>query len=325
MHRHLLFLAVASAIATPAHAQSAEAEALFAEGDRLMAANQIPEACVAFEGSNRIESRAGTLIRLGECREKLKQFASAWSAYKDAATRAKDPRKLAIARAKAMELEPRLSYLTINVPEEARIEGLEITRAGARVDPALLNRAVPVDGGQYVIAARAPAVEEWRTAVTVPAEGGHVNVEVPKFKQLSSLVSTPSSAPGAGGGVHAVLPPPRPFWTTRRKVSIGLGAGALVTTATGIVLGVKALAKRDDAYALCPDPALPCADAGAATSLSRSGNRLSIAADVAFGVGGACAIGAVVLWLVGSDEHRELAIAPHVSPGSTGLVVSGAF
>jgi len=43
--------------------------------------------CEAFDASNRLEPRAGTLIALGDCREKNQQLASAWSAYKDALTR----------------------------------------------------------------------------------------------------------------------------------------------------------------------------------------------------------------------------------------------
>src|SRR5215831_17174545 len=74
-------------------AQSANAEALFNEGNKLMAEGKIVEACDAFEASNRAEPRAGTLIHLGACRERNHQLASAWSAYKDAVTRAKDPTK----------------------------------------------------------------------------------------------------------------------------------------------------------------------------------------------------------------------------------------
>jgi len=121
-------------IASRAHAQSAEAESLFNDGDRLMAEGKLTEACDAFEASNRIEQRAGTLVRLGECREQNHELASAWSAYKDALTRVKDPRKRDIASAKAAAIEPRLSYLTVSVPEESRVDGLEITRNGRPLD-----------------------------------------------------------------------------------------------------------------------------------------------------------------------------------------------
>src|SRR5262249_29256223 len=110
-------IGVAACIGTrAAHAQSAEAEALFTEADKLMKAGETARACEAFEGSNRLEPRAGTLIRLGECRERTGELASAWSAYKDALTRVRDPKKRSIASARLAAIEPRLAYLTVAVP-----------------------------------------------------------------------------------------------------------------------------------------------------------------------------------------------------------------
>ena len=80
-------------LAGSAAAQNADAEVLFNEAVALETEGNIPKACEAFEASNRIEPRAGTLIRLGQCREKQQLFVSAWSAYKDALTRVKDPAK----------------------------------------------------------------------------------------------------------------------------------------------------------------------------------------------------------------------------------------
>src|ERR1041385_4972635 len=74
-----------------ADAQSAQAEAMFGEGDRLMAAGKIVDACAAFEASNNLAPGAGTLIRLGQCREQNHEIASAWAAYKSALARVKDP------------------------------------------------------------------------------------------------------------------------------------------------------------------------------------------------------------------------------------------
>ena len=104
-----------------AHAQSAEAEALFDDGNRLMADGQLAPACEAFEASNRVEPRAGTLILLGLCREQNQQLASAWSAYKDALIRVKDPNKRELARGKVVALEPRLSYLTVSVSDGSAV------------------------------------------------------------------------------------------------------------------------------------------------------------------------------------------------------------
>ena len=67
-----------------------------------------------------------------------------------------------------MAIEPRLSYLTISVPDDSRIDGLVVNRNGAPVDPVLWNRAVPVDGGSYSIGGLAPGHEQWTTVIAVP-------------------------------------------------------------------------------------------------------------------------------------------------------------
>jgi hypothetical protein len=310
-----------------AYAQSAEAEATFLEGDRLMTAGKLAEACDAFEASNKVEQRAGTLIRLGECREKNRQLASAWSAYKDALTRVKDPRKRDFAFARANEIEPKLSFLTISIPDDSRIDGLMITRNGKPVDPLLWNRAVPVDGGPYTVAGRAPGHEAWQTTVEVPIEHGKVSVDVPKFKELVKLLA-PSPAP-APIEPHApnVKPPPAPGrFTAKRKAAIGFCAGAVLGVTAGITTGLLARSKQDQADALCPDPNLPCAETPRARSLNHSAHGLAIGADIGFGVGAALAIGAGVLWVTGGGETSHgLAVVPQLTGQDLGLAIGGAF
>lgn len=311
--------------ATRAHAQSAEAEGLFNDGDRLMAQGKLAEACDAFEASNRIEQRAGTLVRLGECREQNHELASAWSAYKDALTRAKDPRKRDIASAKASALEPRLSYLTVSVPEESHVEGLEITRNGRPLDRGLWNRAVPIDGGKYVIGGRAPGHEEWTATILVPYEGGKVSVEVPKFKELEKLVAPPEAPKAEGDEDTDELPPP-PLLTPKRKIAIGLAGGGAVGLVAGAILGLQSHSKQADANALCPDPSTPCRDAMQADDLNHSAHSLAIGADVAFGLGLGLAVGAGVLWMTGAPEHgHAIAIVPHVTANHAGLALGGRF
>lgn len=330
-----------------AHAQSAEAESLFSEGNKLMKEGKLGPACDAFEASNRIEARAGTLIRIGECRERNHEFASAWSAYKDALNRVKDPRKKKLAAAKVAKLEPKLSYLTVSVPDESRVDGLTITRNGQPLDPGLWNRGVPVNGGEYVIGGQAPGHEEWKTTVTVPAESGKVSVEVPKFKEIVKLVTPPTPAPPtpappapapptptpaavpattAVSQVHEVAPSPS-MWTTKRKVAVGMAGGSAAGLIAGIVLGTQANSKRDEAHQHCSGTATPCADATLANNLIDEAQGRAFTANVAFGVAGALAIGAGVLWFTGAAEsppHR-LAVAPTLTPGEPGVVVFGWF
>jgi len=322
-------------------AQSAEAEALFSEGDALMKQGKVAEACDAFEASNRIETRAGTLIRLGECREKNHQLASAWSAYKDALTRVKDAKKKAIATGRISQLEAKLSYLTVAVPDPNRVDGLALTRNGQPFDPALWNRPVPVNGGEYVIAGTAPGYEEWKATVTVPNEAGKISVEVPRFKELARSATPPADRPPAdrppvdrvGLGTQPPGEPARDQgdlpgrWTTRRKVALGVSGVAVAGVAAGIVLGTQAKAKQDDAHAVCPEAGTPCAGADQAQALLKAGQRRALGANVAFGVAGATAIAAGVLWFTGAPERsrRRVAIVPSITPDTTTITFLGRF
>jgi len=331
-------IVVAGAGERSAHAQSAEAEALFEDGNRLMADGQLAQACDAFEASNRVEPRAGTLIQLGTCRERNQQLASAWSAYKDALGRVKDPRKRDLAQARATALEARLSYLTVSVADDSRVDGLTITRNGRPFDAMLWNRALPVDGGDYVIAGRAPGHEAWQTTAHVPAEGAKLSVEVPRFKELGKLIPPPTPPANQAASAQLAPPPPSPaeqdapaaatgLFTARRKVGLAAaGAGALVAVA-GAVLGQSAKQKQHDAFQLCPEPAMPCAQADQSNALISASHTRALEANLAFGVAAAAVITAGVLWFTGAPtaEPARLGVAPVAAPGQAGLQVVGRF
>jgi hypothetical protein len=311
----LVVVVVVLGLTEPAFAQSAEAEAMFNEGDKLMAAGKLAEACAAFEASNNMDPRAGTLIRLGECREANKQLASAWTAYRGGLARAKDPRKRDIAQAKVTALEPRLSHLTIVVGTN-KVDGLAILRDGKPVDPVTWDRSLPVDGGDYTIVAKAPGFEDWKTTVSVPPEQGDVKVELPPLVKSAVPPPQPPKPPTTDPDDDA----PRRvqgMFTPKRKIAVGLGGGAVAGLAVGVVLGLTAKGKHDDAFKLCPDPDMPCADARKAESLAASSHTLGIGADVAFGVAAAAAIGAGVLWFTGKPEV--------IAPTRNGVAVVGRF
>jgi len=298
-----------------------------------MKEGKLGPACEAFDASNRIEPRAGTLIQLGECRLQNHELASAWSAYKDALNRVKDPRKKKLAAAKVAELEPKLSYLTVSVADDSRVEGLTITRNGQPLDPALWNRGVPVNGGDYVIGGQAPGHEEWKTSVTVAVEQGKVSVEVPKFKEIAKLVTptpTPTPAPilvTTRVSDSPEAPASSSMWTAKRKIAIGMAGGSAAGLAAGIVLGMQAKSKQDEAHQHCSSTQMPCADAALANKLIDEGQSRALGANIAFGVAAAMAIGAGVLWFTGSSETpaHHVAVAPTLAPGEPGIAVFGWF
>ena len=302
-----------------ARAQSADAEALFNDGNQLMAQGKVALACEAFEASNRAEPRAGTLLHLGACREQNHQLASAWSAYKDALARAKDPVKRDVAAARAAALEPRLSYLTVSVPDRSRLASLAVTRNGAAFDPTLWNHPLAVDGGNYVIAGCAPDHGDWQITVQVPEQGGRLGVAVPRLKELprSHAAPPPAADPPPGG------------LALRRKVAIGIAGVGVAGGAAGVVLGLLAQRNESEALQICPGGPQPdCSGWAAANASNRSGVREAIAANVAYGVAAAAAVGAGLLWLTGAADDQKsvrIGVAPGFAAGQPGVVVMGRF
>lgn len=297
----------------PAHAQSAAAEALFAKGKQLMKAGKIAQACDAFEASNRAQPGAGALLALGACREQNQQLASAWSAYRSAQDRAKDPQKVQRAQDALAKIEPRLSYLTISVAVEGRAPDLTILRNGALVDPGQWNVPLPMDGGDYHIEARVPGGESWETTVRVPIARGKLTVDVPR---LAAPIKLDPARPA---------PPPAP-WSLRRKLALASGVTSVAALGTGIALGIVALRKQSEVNALCPDPQAICRDFRRATELSASGHRFATGANVAYGIGAATAIAAVALWFTGARESpRDVVIVPEVSQDQVAVTAIARF
>ena len=310
-------VAVLCAAAGAARAQSGSATALYNEGYRLLDEGKIAEACEAFEASNRAQPGAGTYIALGQCRERNHQLASAWSAYQTARARARDTDKRDFASARITALEPRLSYLTVTVSETSRAAGVTITRNGIRLDPRLWNRPLPIDGGDYVIEARAPGREPRQIQVHVPEEGGRFTAAVPDLE--SAAVPLP--------------PPPPPGWTFRRKLAVGTLAAGAAAAVTGTALGLWAKRDHDRVDELCPDgQGASCVNSAQANSLGRSAHNLSIGADVAVGIAGAAVITGAILWFTsdrpaidGAAAPPAVAIAPAVSPDRFAVTAAWSF
>ena len=317
LHVGVALLVCAALGAQPAAAQSAEAEAKFSEGETLLAAGKIAEACDAFAASNKLEPRAGTLINLGTCRESNHQYASAATALKDALARVKDPKKRQVAEAKLKAIEPLLSYLTITVADASRVAGLAVTRDGVAVDSSQWNQPVPVDGGHFVITGSAPDHDDWSSTVEVRDEADKVSVDVPALEPVVKVV-----APVAP--VTPVVPvvPVATGLSGKRKVAIGLAAVGVGAVVAGIVLGRSAKALEDDALALCPDPDIACSNAAAANAKLDRGDTRALQANLAFGVAAGATAGAVVLWLMGAPRaESQVTVAPRATGNAVGFTV----
>lgn len=302
-----LFLAATDASAQPATAQ---AEVLFREGKKLMQEGNIKAACDAFEGSYKKDPAVSALMNLADCREKNQQYASAWAHFVEAARQAmRDPSLsslTATARERALALEAKLSFLIINVPDEARVEGLSITRNGVPVDPVEWNRDIPVDGGTYVVEGKAPAYEPWSTKVVVGNAKDKQSVNVPRFREA---LGGPSETAPQGDEPSG--------FTGRRKLALGLGAVGVAALGGGLAFEFKSGSTYDDAKAAVTND-----ERHELTDQANRQRRIGIAAAAI----GAVALGAgAYLWFSGKPEHRGLALVPELGAGRAGLHVTASF
>lgn len=314
----------------PARAQSAEAEALFREGRQLLKQGKLADGCDKIAASERAESSVGTLLNLGDCREKQGKLATAWAAFKQAEAMARragdDEKRQAEAARRADKLEPRMSNLVIVVARP--IEGLVVRRDVERIDQGAWNTPLPVDPGSYTIAAEAPGYKSWHLAVTVAAGQKRQVVTVPALEP-APVISEPPAVREPEKPVVTVMPveheAPTPVahgtWSTMRQVAVVAGVTGAVALGTGVYFGIRARDLDNQANAICPktmcgDPAGLALNDRAKTAAGRA-NILYAAGAVSLATG-------VVLWLVGAPSSGP-AVSASVGHDHAGVTYAGRF
>lgn len=285
-------------------AQDARAAAVLSydQGEALMAAGKVAEACPRYAESQKLDPQLGTLLHLGDCFEKNGQTASAWATFRDAAEVAEqrgDPRKkFADKRIKA--LAPRLSRLQINVPHVA---DLHVERDSIVIGNALLNTPVPTDPGSHTIAASAPGRRTWTGTAVVKADGSGTVITIPDLEKETPVSPAAPVGPAVATTTKAAETPQatKPADTTqggsmsKRWPALAAGAVGVAGIAVGTVFGLKSMSKKEAANehcdgAQCRDPQGVALrnDAIAAGNIS----------TIAFVVGGVGLATGTVLWFV---------------------------
>jgi hypothetical protein len=318
-------------LAGTAHASderdAAAAEGLFQEGRARLEAGDIAAACSMLAESLRLDPATGTLIALAACHEKEGKLASAWAEFADAAGRAAqegndERQRFAVARAE--QLKPRLSSLTVRVSGEvAATPGLTIVRSNRKLGPGEWNVPLPVDGGNYTIEISAPGKIPTRLAVDVPPEGAPASVDVP------ALGAEPPKKPELPRPMKP-RPPPPPLPQDRgfsRLEWLGIGsAGAgVVTLGVGGYFLAQMLSKKAEADPNCGGPKNnACNDEGIPDQEDAAHyGRLATGFGIA---GGVLAATGASLFFVGRATRDEPAqVAVTLSPGEGVVRFRAAF
>jgi hypothetical protein len=329
-HSKIVFAALVAVAGVPAvaHAQSAtaQAETLFRQGQELLSKGKFAEACAAFDASQKLEPTIATLLNQASCREKNGQLATAWGLFIDAerqtrsATDASNRQFHRVAADHAAKLEPRLSTLSINVPVENRVGGLEVLRNNEPLDPGAWNKPLPVDGGTYVVTARAPGNTDWSSSISVGLQHDAKIIEVPKLK-AAAIEPRPTAQPPLPSQTMPGAP------EVHRPIVLPLILGGAAVALAGGALGFELSARSTYDKAKAEDNDMR------QDELWKSANTRR---HVAIGFGAAsvaCAGAAVWFYLRGgtseatstSIQARLLILEPIVGRDQAGLVLSGRY
>ncbi len=337
---HLAVLAVLysnMANAAPDASQIALATQLFDDAEKLMRAEQASEACPKYAESQRLDPQLGTLLHLGACYARVGKTASAWASFKDAADLAarKHDEREATARQYLVDLEPRLSRLSIEVAMDAPAS-IEVKRDGEPYGRAAWGSPMPIDPGPHVITASCSGFKDWQTTIDVPAGASTARVSVPRLEPLvvqpvptlaspnpippNAYAATP--APSAGTAQVSPAPTPQPAVDrtgsdsseqTLGWVFLGIGGVGL---AVGAISGALVLSERSTL-----DNSGACVGRVCANSQHDTLNTFKTArtvSSVGFIVGGLATVSGVTLLLT-APKSQSTAISAWVGPVSAGL------
>lgn len=274
------------------------AQALFDKALEAARKGDLAAACPLFKASQEAEPRSGTLLNLATCYEKTWRTASAWVTYREAQSSAKREGRAALeeeARKKADVLEPRLVRLTLTVPAERRPAGLVIAVDGVSRPAVEWGLPIPVDPGEHTVTAEAPKHTPWSQTVTLTNDSR--SLAIPRLVGAS-------------------------WWSTGRKVGVGVAGAGVATAVVGLVVGGLANSKYSSATDLCPEGKTTGCRAGA-TQQSESAYGLATASTVLVIAGAAvAAAGGLVVWLTPPRHHGAAptkTVALSAAPGWVGL------
>jgi hypothetical protein len=271
------------------------ADALFESAKVLRAGGRYPEACEAFAESKRLASGVGISLYLADCYEHLGKNALAWAEFREAEAHAREKhdKRADVARARGAALGPLLGHIGVAIPLAA--EGVEVRIDGGESLAPATWTAVPVDPGRHEVTLRiAGKVVRTASAQVERGRWAIVRFDIPQVT-LSSGIAT-SSTPERG----ADRPDPRRVL----EYSLIAAGGAAVAA------GVGFLAQKNESMA----------NGGPVDS------RAAIGSDVAFGIGGAALVAAVLVYLTApAPKDTAIVVAPVPLTGGAGAFLSARF
>src|SRR5690606_13393765 len=231
----------AGSVTRPARANGgALAEELPRSGPGLTRAEPLDQAWPTSCASPRREPSTGTRLNRGVCHAKQGKLGSAWNEFQAALAAARrDGRegRMRFAEEHIKAIEPNLSRLTITLPKESDVEGLEVQLDGTKVGRPALGVALPVDPGTHEITVSAPGKNPWKSSIEIPEGPGQQSVSIPVLSDASveSTAEANAAQPQDTG---------KKSGNTQRFVAYGTAGLGLVGLGLGAGFGLDALGKN---------------------------------------------------------------------------------
>jgi len=307
---------------------AAVATELFNAGRALMQQGNYGAACPKLLESARLDPKAGTFAKRGECDEHEGRLASArgrWQQALNLARTSHDPREARVATELA-RVDARVPKLRVALapPTPAgvtvRVDELDIG-AGA------LGVPLPVDPGDHVVRVGAPGKKAWSTRVSVAADGRVLAVDVPALDDAPVSASTatsiaaPTTTPARIASPEPGPPPAEGARPLRVAGFVAIGAGG-VAAGIGGFFGIRAIARYHASNdAGCNGAACP---PGAAT-IRDEARSLGNASTAAFVAAGTLLASGVVLVVLAPSPSATITATPIAGPRTAGLALEGAW
>jgi hypothetical protein len=318
----------------------AAAQGLFDQARELSRQGRYAEACPKLLESNRLDPGIGTQFHLADCYEKSGKIAAAWATFLDVASQARaqnQPEREKAAAQRAIQIEPRLPQLTLQVPDSSQRPGLEIQRDGILVGTVQWGTPVPVDPGPHELTLKAPGYKT--VSVTLKLEEGKkLDFDVPALEKDEPVSNPPSVAPPALAPAPSAAEPAS-LVDSHRSTSkstvdawpVVLGSAALVGLGVGTGFALKADSTNKKSKTDCDSSN---ANVCGATGLSQRRDALAqgTVATVGFIGAGVLLIAAGVVW--GIEAHsshldaaasRAIRASASVTPGNAAFYLQGEF
>lgn len=283
-----------------------DARAQFDRGMELYDAGQCEEAAIAFERAYELKPSYKILYNSAQAENECGNYARALEVYRRYLDEGGDEistERIAQVRTEIERLETLVGALVVNCDEAGAVVMVD----GRRVGETPLAGPVTVRLGEREVVVKLDGREIHREVVRV-AGGEQVEIRV------AAAGGEPEPEPGPDGGEQQG---PKRVWTW---VFLGVGAAAGIT---GGVIGGVSLKQTDDFIGECGDHSCDTSRESERDDIK----RLSLSADILYGVAGAMVLTGVILFFVepGDEGEEQVALTPAVQPGGAGVALTGRF